>query len=57
MDKEAVACIHNVVLLSYKKEQVWVSSNQVNEPVAYYTDWSKAERERHILYINTHTHI
>ena len=28
-----------------KKECVWVSSNEVDETGAYYTEWSKSERE------------
>ena len=43
---------HNGVLLSYKKECIWVSFNEVDEPRAYYTEWSKSERERQILYTN-----
>ena len=27
----------------------------MNEPRAYYTEWSKSEREKQILYINTYT--
>ena len=53
MDKEVVVRIHNEILLSYKKEHIWVSSNEVDEPGAYYTEWSKSERETQILYINT----
>ena len=45
--------IHNGILLSYKKEHIWVSSNKVDEPRAYYTEWSKSERERQ-YYILTH---
>ena len=37
----------------YKKECIWVSSNEVDEAGANYTEWSKSERERQILYINT----
>ena len=37
MDKEIVVHIHNGILLSYKKECIWVSSNEVDEPRAYYT--------------------
>ena len=37
---------HNGILLSHKKEHIWVSSNEVNEPRAYYTERSKSERER-----------
>ena len=29
-----------------KKEHIWVSSNEVDEPRAYYTKHSKSERER-----------
>ena len=46
MDKEAVVYIHNGVLLSHKKEHMWVSFNEVDEPRAYYTEWSMSERER-----------
>ena len=54
MDKAVVVHIHNGVLLSFKKEHIWVSSNEVDEPRAYYTEGSKPERERQILYINTY---
>ena len=54
MDKEVVVHTHNVVLLSYKKEHIWVSSSEVNETGAYYTEWSKSERERQMPYINTY---
>ena len=42
----------NGILHSYKKECIWVSPNKVDESRAYYTEWSKSERERQILYIN-----
>ena len=29
-----------------KKESIWVGSNEVDEPRAYYTEWSKSEREK-----------
>ena len=47
--------IHNGILLNCKKEYVWVSSNEVDEPGVYYTKWSKSERERQTLYVNTYT--
>ena len=50
MDKDAV--VHNGLQLSYKKGFIWVSSNEVNKPGAYFTEWSKSERERQILYID-----
>ena len=46
--------IHKGVLLSYKKECIWVSSNEVYETGAYYTEWSKSERETPIQYINAY---
>ena len=50
MDKETVVHIYKGILLSYKKEHIWVSSNKMDEPRVYYTQWSKSEREKyHIL--------
>ena len=46
MDKEVVVYMYNGIVLSHKKEHIWVSSNQVDKPRAYYTEWSKSERER-----------
>ena len=36
MDKDATVHIHNRLLLNYKNEHIWVSSNGVNESRAYY---------------------
>ena len=38
MDKEPAVYIYNKILLSHKKEQVWISSSDVNEPRAWYTE-------------------
>ena len=38
MDKEVVVHIHNGILLNCKKECILVSSNEVDEPRAYYTE-------------------
>ena len=46
--------IHHGLLLTNKKEYIWVSSNEVDEPKAYYTEWSKSEREKQISYINAY---
>ena len=46
MDKEVVVPVHNGILLSHKKEHIWVSSDKVDEPRTYYTEWSESERER-----------
>ena len=51
MDKEVAVHIHNGILLSYKKECIWVSSSEMDEPRTYYTKWSKSEKERQMLYI------
>ena len=54
MDKEAVVHIHNGILFSHKKEQIWVSSREVNEPTACYAECSKSERKKQTLYINAY---
>ena len=54
MDKEVLVHIHNGILLSHKKECIWVSSNEVDEPRTYYTEWSESEREREIPYSNAY---
>ena len=46
--------IYNGILLSHKKERIWVSSNEVDEPTAYYTEWSQSEREKQVLYISAY---
>ena len=55
MDKEVVVHIHNGILISYKKECIWIGSNKVDETGASYTEWSKSERETAVQYINTYT--
>ena len=54
LGKETVVHINNVILLSHKKEQIQVSSNEVDESKAYYTKLSKSEREQQILYTDTY---
>ena len=51
MDKEVVVDIYNGIILSHKKEYIWISSNEVDGPRAYYTEWSKSEREKQISHI------
>ena len=53
-DKEVVVHIHNGILLSYEKEHIWVSSNELNETRGYYTERRKLEREAPIQYINAY---
>ena len=44
MDKEVVVHIHNGILLSHKKEHIWVSSDEMDKPRAYYyIEWSESE--------------
>ena len=43
MDK-VVVHIHSGMFLGYKKECSWVTSNEVDELGAYYTEWSNSER-------------
>ena len=50
MDKEVVVHTYNGVPLTYKKEHTWISSNEVDEPGAYYTEWNKSEREKQMSY-------
>ena len=45
MDKKAEVHIHNGVLLSHLNEYIWMSSNEVDETGASYTEWSKPERK------------
>ena len=42
---KAVVLLHNGILFSYLKECIWISSNEVNEIRAYYTEWSKSEKK------------
>ena len=53
MDKKAVIHIHNGILLSHQK-CIWISSNEVDETGAYYTEWSKSERKTPMQYTNTY---
>ena len=46
MGKGVAVHIHNGILLSHKKECIWVSSNEVDEPRSYYIEQSKSEREK-----------
>ena len=53
MDIKIVVHIYNGLLLSFKKEHIWVSPNEANKSTAYGTKWSKSEREGQILCIST----
>ena len=45
---------HNGVLLSLYKEFIWISSDEMDETGADYTEWSKPERKTPIQYTNTY---
>ena len=46
MDKEVVVYIHNGILLSlYKKERIWVSSNEVDEQ----SEVSQKEKDKYCI--------
>ena len=47
-----VVPIHSGIVLFHKKECIWLSSNEVDEPRAYYTEWSKSEKQ--VSYINAY---
>ena len=51
-EAEAVVPIYNGISLSHKKECIWVSANEIDEPRASYTESGKSEREKQILHIN-----
>ena len=37
---------HDGILLSHKKEHIWCSFNEADEPRVDYTEWNESERER-----------
>ena len=50
MDKEAVLCIYSGIWFSHKRECIWVSCSEVDEPRSCYTELSKSKRKKyHIL--------
>ena len=47
---KVVVHMHNGILLSYKKEHIWISSNEADEPRAYYTgDVSQKEKHKYCI--------
>ena len=54
MVKEVVIHLYNGILLSQKKESIWVCSNQVDEPRAYYTEFEKSQKGKYKYCIVTH---
>ena len=54
MDKKAMVHIHSGILLSHKKDGIWLSSNEVDEPRAYYMG-EVNQKEKDKYYILAHT--
>ena len=50
MDKEVLIHIHNGILLSYKKEHIWVCSNEVDElePIIQ-SEVTQKEKDKHYI--------
>ena len=45
-----MAHIHNGILFSHKREHIWVISNEVDEPGAYYPEWvSQKEKDKYSI--------
>ena len=53
-DTEVVVHIYNGLLLSYKKEHIAVSSNEVDETAVYYIQSEVSQKEKHQYSILTH---
>ena len=51
MVKTVVVHLYNGILLSHKKEQIWASCSEVDEPRVFK---SEIEREKPVWYINTY---
>ena len=47
IDKEVVVHIYNRTLLSYKKEHIWISFNEVDEPRACYCEVSQKMQDKY----------
>ena len=54
MDEEAVVHKYDGISFSHKKEQIWVSWTEMDDPRACYTEWTMSLREKQISYINTY---
>ena len=48
MDKEVVVYKHNGILLSHKKELIWVSSAEVDEPIIQ-SEVSQKEKDKYSI--------
>ena len=46
--------LYNGILLSHKKEWIWVSWTELDESRACDVEWSKSDREKQIFYVNAY---
>ena len=46
--------IYNGISLNYIKKKIWASFSKVDEPRAYYREWSKSKREKQISDTNAY---
>ena len=46
MYKEAVVRIQNGILLTHKKEYIWLISNEIDEPWTYYRQSEVSQKEK-----------
>ena len=42
------------ICFKFDTEYIWISSNEIDETGAFYTEWSKPERKTPIQYTNTY---
>ena len=54
-EKEVVVHIYKGILLSHKKESMWDSSNELDEPRTHYTEWSESERDKYCFLTHIYT--
>ena len=54
IDKEIVVHIYHGILLSHKKERIWVSHNEVDEPRDCYTEWCKSQKTKYSILKHIH---
>ena len=52
--RNVVVHIHAGILLSHKKEHIWVSSDEVDEPRTYYTEWNESEKDKYRILMHTY---
>ena len=54
VDKTTMGCLHNVILVSHKKEENFTLCDSMDGPGEHYAKWNKPVGERQIPYYFTH---